>query len=207
MKQIISIILPIYNGSKFINNLFDSMKNQTIGFDNLELIFINNKSTDNSLEIIKGFSEKYPNIKIINLEKHYPTPGHSRNMGILKASSEYIMFCDGDDSYSSDFCKTMYETITKENVDLVSSRYTVNIENKESFLNNSFLEGNDSLIKLDNIKEFPEVIQTQANLTIWNKIYKKDYLIKIISNLLKNIGLKIICSHWNLISKLMGLYY
>lgn len=188
MKQIISIILPIYNGSKFINNLFDSMKNQTIGFDNLELIFINNKSTDNSLEIIKGFSEKYPNIKIINLEKHYPTPGHSRNMGILKASSEYIMFCDGDDSYSSDFCKTMYETITKENVDLVSSRYTVNIENKESFLNNSFLEGNDSLIKLENIKEFPEVIQTQANLTIWNKIYKKDYLIK------NNI--KFVEEHW-----------
>ena len=52
MKPIISIILPIYNGENYINKLVDSMKNQTIGFDNLELIFINNKSTDNSLEII-----------------------------------------------------------------------------------------------------------------------------------------------------------
>lgn len=178
MKQLISIILPIYNGSKYINNLFDSMKNQTIGFENLELIFINNKSTDNSLDILTSLTEKYENIKIINLEKHYPTPGHSRNMGILEASSDYVMFCDGDDLYTPDFCKTMYDTITRENVDLVSSRYTVNVENKDSYLNNSFLSNYDSEIKLDNIKEFPEVIQTQANLTIWNKIYKKEYLIK-----------------------------
>lgn len=188
MNSLISVILPIYNGEKYINNLFNSMKNQTISFDNLELIFINNKSTDNSLEILNSLSEKYENIKIINLEKHYPTPGHSRNMGIIEASSEFIMFCDGDDVYTPDFCKTMYDTITKESVDLVSTRYTVNVENKENYLNNSFLNSYEPVIKINSINEFSKIIQTQANLTIWNKIYRKDYLIK------NNI--KFVEEHW-----------
>lgn len=178
MNPLISVILPIYNGEKYINQLFNSMYNQTINFSNLELIFINNVSTDNSYDILKNLSDKYDNVKLINLEKHYPTPGHSRNMGIKEASAEYVMFCDGDDSYTSDFCKVMYDKITKEDVDLISSRYTVHSLNREAYLNNSFLNNYPPVIKLNSISEFPEIIQTQANLTIWNKIYKKQYLIE-----------------------------
>lgn len=177
MNPLISIILPIYNGEKYINQLFNSMYNQTINFSNLELIFINNVSTDNSYDILKNLSDEYSNVKLINLEKHYPTPGHSRNTGIKEASADYVMFCDGDDSYTPDFCKVMYDTITKENVDLISSRYTVHSLNREDYLNNSFLNNYPPVIKLDTITEFPEIIQTQANLTIWNKIYKKQYLL------------------------------
>ncbi len=177
MNPLISIILPIYNGEKYINQLFKSMYNQTINFSNLELIFINNVSTDNSHNILKNLSDKYDNVKLINLEKHYPTPGHSRNMGIKEASAEYVMFCDGDDSYTPDFCKVMYDAITKDDVDLISSRYTVHSLNKKNYLNNSFLNNYPPVIKLNTITEFPEIIQTQANLTIWNKIYKKQYLI------------------------------
>ena len=178
MNPLISIILPIYNGEKYINQLFNSMYNQTINFSNLELIFINNVSTDNSHNILKRLSDKYDNVKLINLEKHYPTPGHSRNIGINEASAEYVMFCDGDDSYTPDFCKVMYDTITKNDVDLISSRYTVHYLNKENYLNKSFLNNYPPVIKLNSISEFPEIIQTQANLTIWNKIYKKQYLIE-----------------------------
>ena len=177
MKPLISVIVPIFNVEDYLDKLFNSMYNQTINFDNLELIFINNLSTDNSLTILKDLSEKYDNIKLINLEKHYPTPGHSRNMGIKEASATYVMFCDGDDLYTRDFCKVMYDTITKENVELVSTRYTVNDNDEECYLNNNFLNSYPPVIKLNSIREFPEIIQTQANLTIWNKIYKKQYLV------------------------------
>lgn len=178
MKSLISVIIPIYNGEKYIDQLINSMLNQSIGFENIEVVLIDNKSQDNSLDMLKNYSNIYSNIIVIPLEKHYSTPGHSRNMGILEASADYVMFCDGDDLYCQDFCEKMYGNISKEEVDLVSSRYTVNVEGSETFLNNSFLDSFDSNIKLDNIKEFPEIIQTQANLTIWNKIYKKDFLLK-----------------------------
>ena len=172
----ITVIIPIYNGEEHIHSLIKSMFKQDIGFNNIELIFIDNVSTDNSKTILREYSENYENIKLIELERHFPTPGRSRNNGILEASSDYIMFCDGDDLYSPDFCKTMYENIINDDVQLVSCRYTVNILGKEKHLNNSFLEGHDSIIKLKDTNVFPEVIQTQANLTIWNKIYERSFL-------------------------------
>ena len=178
MSPLISIIIPIYNGEKFIHNLIDSMLNQTLNFENLEIILINNKSTDNSEEILMELSQKYSNIKTITLERHYPTPGKSRNVGIKESSANYIMFCDQDDSYLNDFCEKMYNKISSVGVDLVTSRYTVNIPGKENYLNNSFLKSYSSEIKLNFINEFPEVIQTQANLTIWNKIYKKQFILE-----------------------------
>ena len=74
----ISIIIPVFNVEDTLKNAFDSIKSQTIGFENLEVIFVDDKSTDDSLKIIKEFSKKYNNVKSICLNKNRSDVSRSR---------------------------------------------------------------------------------------------------------------------------------
>lgn len=178
MKPLISIIIPIYNSEDFLEETISSIINQSIGFENLELILVDDKSNDNSKKIIHDFSEKYDNVKAFYLEVNNGTPGKPRNIGIENASAEYIMFCDSDDLYKIDMCETLYKVIKEYKLDFVSSRYNIFIKNEDIGLNRSFLNKYDDMIILNSIDEFPEVIFTLANLNIWNKIYDKNFILK-----------------------------
>ena len=78
----ISIITPIFNAEKFLRNTIESIIKQSIGFENIELILIDDKSTDKSGEIIKDYANKYDNIKPIFLEKNSGAASFPRNKGI-----------------------------------------------------------------------------------------------------------------------------
>ena len=69
MKYKISVIVPIYNADKYLSDCINSIIDQTLNFENIQLILVNDGSTDNSLKIAREFSEKYENIELINLEK------------------------------------------------------------------------------------------------------------------------------------------
>ncbi len=119
----LSIIIPVYNGEKFINKLVNSIISLNIGFLNeIELLLINDGSKDNSLEVCKELSNKHSNIRIFNK----PNGGiaETRNYGIKRAKGEYITFCDQDD-----ICIKSYESflahIEKNNADLLISNYAV----------------------------------------------------------------------------------
>ena len=91
MKKV-SIIVPVYNGQDFINRCLNSLINQT--YSNVEIIVINDGSTDNSLDLLKKYNDK-----IILINKENSSVSDSRNLGLEKASGDYIMFCDIDDWY------------------------------------------------------------------------------------------------------------
>ena len=91
MKKV-SIIVPVYNGQDFINRCLNSLINQT--YSNVEIIVINDGSTDNSLDLLKKYNDK-----IILINKENSGVSYSRNLGLEKASGDYIMFCDIDDWY------------------------------------------------------------------------------------------------------------
>ena len=91
MKKV-SIIVPVYNGQDFINKCLNSLINQT--YSNVEIIVINDGSTDNSLYLLKKYNDK-----IILINKENSSVSDSRNLGLEKASGDYIMFCDIDDWY------------------------------------------------------------------------------------------------------------
>ena len=92
--QLVSVITPMYNSEAFISETIYSVINQT--YKNWELILVDDYSTDTTLEIVKSFLDKYPNISIIKNEKNLGA-AISRNQGILKAKGEYIAFLDADD--------------------------------------------------------------------------------------------------------------
>ena len=89
----VSIVIPVYNVEKYLKQCLESVVNQTL--DKIEVICINDGSTDNSLNILKEYEKKYNNIIIIDQENK--GPGFARNIGMKRASGKYIYFLDSDD--------------------------------------------------------------------------------------------------------------
>ena len=123
MKYKISIVIPVYNAGNYLNECIESIINQTIGFEYIELILVNDGSTDNSKEIIDDYAQKYSNILAINLGKSHSTGGSARNRGVKHAKGKYLMFVDADDVITNDACEKMYNTITSNNADIVTANY------------------------------------------------------------------------------------
>ncbi len=107
----VSIILTAFNEEKYIRQAIESILNQT--FDDLELIAVNDGSTDNTLDIMNGFDDE--RLKIINQENS--GPGASRNKALSQAQGEYIMYLDGDDWYREDAVEIAYKEAKGKNTD------------------------------------------------------------------------------------------
>ena len=109
----ISVILPIYNIANFLEESLKSVLNQTL--KDIEVICINDGSTDNSLEILNKFAKKDNRIKII--DKKNEGTGVTRNIGLNEASGDYIYFFDPDDYIVENTLYELYENITLNNSD------------------------------------------------------------------------------------------
>lgn len=112
----VSVIIPIYNVEEYLEECIDSILNQSL--DNVEIICINDGSTDNSLSILNKYSERNSNIKIINQEN--TGAGTARNRALKFAKGEYIYFLDGDDYLDKDTLLICYEEAKKGNLDIVT---------------------------------------------------------------------------------------
>lgn len=110
----ISIVIPVYNSEKYIERAILSLMNQT--FKNIEIIVVNDGSTDNSEEIIKKLQKKDQRIKYIKQKNGGPSS--ARNHGIEKATGNYLMFLDSDDFYEIDACEILYNLIKSNNADI-----------------------------------------------------------------------------------------
>lgn len=96
-KPLISIIIPVYNTEKYIEECINSLLNQSL--KEIEIICINDGSTDNSLNLLKDFEQKDP--RIIVISKENSGPANARNIGLNSASADYIYFMDSDDYISN----------------------------------------------------------------------------------------------------------
>lgn len=108
----ISIIVPVYNTGEYLRDCLDSIVNQT--FDDMEVIIIDDASSDNSLDILKEYASKYPQIKLYHNEEN---KGQSvtRNLGLSIATGDYIGFVDSDDCIEPTMYETMYQGIMDSN--------------------------------------------------------------------------------------------
>ncbi len=164
----ISIIVPVYNGEKYLENCFESLKNQT--YKNLEIIFVNDCSSDNSLNMLNYFASIDNRVKIINNEKNSGVSA-TRNNGISNASGDYIGFCDCDDYCEKDMFASMLNAIEKDKSDICCCAVNrVHISKKPMVL-----FGNDCnlVLKNDEAVKFWLTEKYIAN-SIYTKLAKKE---------------------------------
>lgn len=123
MEDKISIILPIFNVGDHLRGGIDSLINQTIGNENLEIIMVNDCSTDGSDKIIDEYAEKYDCCIAIHHEENSGAAFTPRNTGIEACSGDYIMFLDPDDRYVPDCCEVLYNAATQNNAQMAFGRF------------------------------------------------------------------------------------
>ena len=165
--------MPIYNAEKHLHNTINTILNQSIGFENIELILVDDASKDNSKKIIESYCEKYENIIPYYSEKNHGTPGFGRNIGLKLATSDYIMFIDNDDEYDVNMCKTLYETITNENVDIVVCGRMMIDERSSTEEKIRYLNGIEKENKI--ILKNEELLYFNSHILL-NKIFKKEII-------------------------------
>jgi glycosyltransferase involved in cell wall biosynthesis len=124
MNNKVSIVVPIFNTEKFLVECLNSILVQT--YKNIELILINDGSTDGSLDICKGFAEK--DNRIIIIDKENTGVSNSRNVGIKKATGEYITFVDSDDWIEQNAIEVMVRSLEKNEVDVVRTNFSLDNE-------------------------------------------------------------------------------
>lgn len=123
MNEKISIILPIFNVGDHLRGGIDSLLNQTIGRENLEIIMVNDCSTDGSDVIINEYADKYDCCIAVHHEQNSGAAYTPRNTGIEMCSGDYIMFLDPDDRYTPDACETLYNAVKKYDADVAFGRF------------------------------------------------------------------------------------
>lgn len=118
LKKGISVVIPVYNTEKYLNECLDSFVNQKRTKDlNYEIIIVNDGSKDGSLKIAKEYQKKFPNIFKVYTKKNGGLSS-ARNYGIEKANMEYITFVDSDDWVEDDYLYLLHEN-TKEDIDVL----------------------------------------------------------------------------------------
>lgn len=163
----VSVIVPVYNTEKYLKNCIDSLLKQN--FDDYEIIVINDLSPGNAEEIINSYNDK----KIVYIKnKTNKGIGYNRNLGIKKAKGEYVCFIDSDDYVREDFISKMYNYSKENNLDLCVCDY-VNVDEE----GNKLKEFNLSDFCITNYEENNKIL-CEINLAPWNKLYKKDMLVK-----------------------------
>ena len=181
----LSIIVPVYNTANYLIRCLDSLVNPSL--KDIEIIVINDASTDNSDEIITDYIKTHTNITYLSLDRNSGV-GHARNIGIKASKSKYVTFVDSDDWVDLDLYENMCSTLDVENTDIA----ICGIKNEYC---------NSSMSEIRYFYSFPNILENNMLLrlltksesnnfyispVVWNKVYKRniftDYDLEFINN-------------------------
>ncbi|MDR0942507.1 MAG: glycosyltransferase [Holosporales bacterium] len=169
MYSKLSVIVPIYNAEKYLKDCLDSLINQS--FRNMEIILVDDGSTDNSYDICKEYSELDDRITIIRQKNQ--KQGAARNRGMEAATGKYVGFVDSDDYVDLNYFETLIKAARKHNADMTVSS-VVKIKNNKRKTKWRFKTEETFCSDFDKFI----VCSQNKNLSPWNKIYKKEFLEK-----------------------------
>lgn len=167
MGDLVSVIVPIYNVEKYIKECVESIINQT--YKNLEIILINDGSTDDSYKICKKYSDQ--DSRIVLIDKENGGSASAKNYGLKIAKGDYISFVDSDDFIELDMIEYMLNTIKKFNTDIVQCELIDLYKNTIEF------EQYDIVENRIEARDFLSLFLTQwKNSLFCNKLFKKEII-------------------------------
>lgn len=160
-KVAVSIVIPVYNAQKYLEFCFATLEKQT--FQNFEVIFVNDGSTDNSLSMIENYVLQHKEKSYV-YSKENGGQSSARNLALTKVQGEYIAFLDCDDYLADDYLEVLYNTAKKHDSDMVVSGQKKVAENGEVLENIVY-----------DVEKYPKCILRRLNFS--GKLYRKSYLI------------------------------
>ena len=176
----ISIIVPVYNGEKYLEQCLESLINQT--YTDIEIICINGNSTDKSLIILQEYAKKDGRIKVITKENEGVSL--SRNVGISKAEGKYLLFVDADDWIEEDTCETAIQEAEESQADVVMWSYVREFPHSSQpkmIFEQARIEYEKTEIEDLHRRfiglvdaELAKVENADALCPVWGKLYKKE---------------------------------
>lgn len=183
MKYKLSVVIPVYNSENYLAKCLESIIDQS--FQNLEVILIDDGSTDKSPHICDMYSEKYRNIKTLHVKNSGPSA--ARNLGITLARGEYISFIDADDYIESDMMEKMIAAIEKFQGDIAICDYYIDTEstNKRAIISYDIPENKSLNFKDIGNYIVPQLLSNGSNGGMCNKIYKSELLLTLLQSGIK----------------------
>lgn len=168
----LSIIIPVYNGEKYLSQCIDSVVSSSC-FGELEVIIINDGSEDNSLTICRQYSKKYDNIIVLDVENGGVSL--ARNRGIEASHGRFIAFCDADDYYLNDILSGALQHLKDNCPDMLFFNYIENRSDCQQIRSyplgsNSFVNDINDLVRA--------VLKGSYFNSIWNKIFNREIILK-----------------------------
>lgn len=175
IDELISVVIPIYNVEDYLNDCLESVVNQS--YKNLEIILVNDGSTDNSYRIIERFKNKDSRIKVIN--KSNGGLSDARNVGMKKSSGELIYFFDSDDILAPSTVEILYNELIKRNIDVIQcdiQKFYKDSELEILFEKSINQENSYRKSVFNTESAILNIIETDGLLTVntVNKLYKKS---------------------------------
>lgn len=173
-KGLISIIIPLYNGEKHIESCLDSVIAQT--YEDIEVLVVDDGSKDAGAAVVNKYQEKEPRVKLF--QKENGGVSSARNLGIKKASGDYIMFLDCDDILKKDCCEVLIDVISKQKCDLAVCKFVYQKVSAGQVLKESCQVMQES--NITTLQEFEESFQkmfdNKVYLSVWAKLYKRSII-------------------------------
>lgn len=182
MKKKYSIIVPIYNAEKYIVRCIDSITSQS--YSNIEIILVNDGSTDNTKKILNSYKKKDKRIVAIHLKNGGVS--NARNVGVQAATGDYITFIDADDYIEPNAIQEIDSIIEREDIDIIKYNYITEI----GFVKRKYhfsIKKSQIINKKDFDKfVYPYIFTTNDLSNVWNTVIKAS----IVKNVLFDVKLK-----------------
>lgn len=176
MDKLVSVIVPCYNVEKYIDRCVDSLVKQTLGLNCMEIILVDDCSTDNTWDHLTALEHQYPeSIIVIHCDEN-GRQGRARNIGLQYATASYIGYVDADDWIEPDMYEKLYQKCTENNCDIAmcqSWREYSKIPKKPSKKTGK----DDRILQIDTLEKRKLFLACGSiEFGVWNKLYKTELL-------------------------------
>ena len=164
----ISIIIPIFKVRNFIERCVCSLFEQTL--KDVEYIFVDDASPDDSIDILKSCIDRYPERKgqvVILTHEHNQGLPAARNTGLAVATGEYVFHCDSDDFVEKDMLEEMYKAAKEKDADMVYCDFYLSFEKNERYMSNPVYETADSMLRQG-------LLGGNMKYNVWNKLVRRS---------------------------------
>lgn len=172
----VSVIMPIYNAYDYLRPAMDSVIDQTLR--EIEIICVDDGSTDHSLDIIKEYRDADSRVRIIT--ENNAGPSIARNKGLSRARGDYVIFLDADDFYEPTLLEKLYDLALKDDLDITIAKYDIYNSRKATFEKNVKIEHGDIFEpgRVVSKNEYPDQILQATTGYVWNKLFRKAFLLE-----------------------------